>query len=100
MRGSAIYFETTVLINNVSRLLGVNCNSLTQWKSLPLQLDSDLLDLTTSLKQGGADGQNGRVDALCFRSILHCRADALTRVEQARGEWEGEKGECRKPVRK
>ena len=36
------------------------------------------------------------MNALHFWSILHCHADALTRVEQARGDWEGEEGECGK----
>ena len=83
-------FKTTVLKDNVSHLLGMDRSSM--WESLTLKMDRDILDLTTSFKQRSADGQNSRMDAKRFRSELHRHVHTLTRVEQARGEGEGEEG--------
>ena len=55
-----------------------------------MELDSDLLDLATALKQGGVDGENSRVGPMPLGCILHRHADVLAGVEQARGIGEGE----------
>ena len=55
-----------------------------------MELDSDLLDLATALKQGGVDGENSRVGPMPLGCILLCHADVLAGIEQARGIGEGE----------